>query len=287
MTALQVYAILSKKIRGLVSGIKSAAINGTTITFTMNDNSVHTMTFPTPTDGISVTNIEIKQVIIDNIIEKHLIFTMSDGNSIDSGKLEGFGGGVVQKEKKESFPSVGDTETLYLAKDSEEIYYWDGAEYRLILSDSTNVSAKIKTANIEFDGINDRFNLPEDNISYNVFVNGLYYTEYVDYDIDRSVSPNQIVFNEIYDSEELCTLTYFKTVPSSESGENCNCSELDFADKKDIDELFQNDNLPDISETNNYATKEDIDKMFEGEILDGNVNTNMYATKEDAERMFT
>lgn len=51
MTALQVYAILRKQIRGLASGVRSAVVQGQTIIFTMNDGSTQTITFPTPADG--------------------------------------------------------------------------------------------------------------------------------------------------------------------------------------------------------------------------------------------
>lgn len=54
MNALQVYALLNKKVKGLTSGIQSASVNGTTITFTMNDGSTQTMTFPTVSDGKSL-----------------------------------------------------------------------------------------------------------------------------------------------------------------------------------------------------------------------------------------
>ena len=60
MTALQVYAILNKRIKGLISGVKSAVVNGTSIIWTMNDNTKVTMTFPKPKDGISVTDINSK-----------------------------------------------------------------------------------------------------------------------------------------------------------------------------------------------------------------------------------
>lgn len=79
------YAILNKKIRGLVSGIQSASVSGTTITFTMNDGSKQIMKFPTPKDGASITNVNIKK--ISN--EYHLICTITDadGNEteIDAG----------------------------------------------------------------------------------------------------------------------------------------------------------------------------------------------------------
>lgn len=39
-------------IKGLASGVQSATVNGTTITFLMNDGSKQIMTFPKPVDGI-------------------------------------------------------------------------------------------------------------------------------------------------------------------------------------------------------------------------------------------
>jgi hypothetical protein len=80
MDAIQVYALLNKKIKGLTSGIQSAVVNGTTITFTMNDGSVQEMIFPEPEDGISVTGMTIDE-------NNRLICELSDGNSIDAGEI--------------------------------------------------------------------------------------------------------------------------------------------------------------------------------------------------------
>lgn len=89
MNALQVYALLNKKIKGLVSGIQSASVDGTTIKFTMNDGSVQTMVFPTPKDGASVTDLEVKKVAD----KYHLIGTITDANGndteIDAGEIPG------------------------------------------------------------------------------------------------------------------------------------------------------------------------------------------------------
>ena len=74
------YALLNKKIKGLTSGIQGALISGTTITFTMADGTKETMTFPTPADGISITDIDVNT-------DKHLIVTLSDGNTVDAGLI--------------------------------------------------------------------------------------------------------------------------------------------------------------------------------------------------------
>lgn len=238
MTALQVYAILNKRVRGLISGVKSAVVNGTTITWTMNDGTKVPMTFPTPADGkdgVSVVNIEIKKKT-DN--KKHLIFTMSDGSAIDSGELEGNGGNIIQKDTSLQFPSSGDENTLYIAKNEKSTYYWDGSKYQKVTSSETQISAKLKTASIEFDGISDTFDLPLDDIIYNVYVNGIYYTEGEDYSINRTVSPNQITFSDIYEDYESCTLSYLEAVKSSSGSGNCECEPMVYADNNDIDSMF-------------------------------------------------
>ena len=85
MNGTVVYALLNKKIKGLTSGIQSASISGTTITFTMNDGSTQNMVFPNPKSGASITDVNIKE--ISN--EYHLICTITDadGNEteIDAG----------------------------------------------------------------------------------------------------------------------------------------------------------------------------------------------------------
>lgn len=101
------YALLNKKIRGLTSGIQSAVIQGTQITFTMNDGSQQVMTFPTPSDGkdgSSVTDLDIRQVGT----EYHLfcIITNADGtqNEKDAGVLPSVGGANITTD---STPTQG------------------------------------------------------------------------------------------------------------------------------------------------------------------------------------
>lgn len=83
MEAIQVYAILNKKLNGLTSGVKSATVNGTTITFVFNDGSTSVMTFPTIKDdidsikGLSITDVDVNS---DNTIT----CTLSDGSIITS-----------------------------------------------------------------------------------------------------------------------------------------------------------------------------------------------------------
>lgn len=73
-----IYSRLNKRIKGLTSGIQGASISGTTITFTMADGSKEVMTFPTPADGVSITDVDVNT-------DKHLIVTLSDGSTVDAG----------------------------------------------------------------------------------------------------------------------------------------------------------------------------------------------------------
>lgn len=85
MNGTVVYALLNKKIRGLMSGVQSVTVDGTTLKFVFNDGSTQNMVFPTPKSGASITDVNIKE--ISN--EYHLICTITDadGNEteIDAG----------------------------------------------------------------------------------------------------------------------------------------------------------------------------------------------------------
>ena len=72
---------LSKKIAAhAVSGVQSMSVNGQTLTINTKDSGVLTMTFPTPKDGVSVTDIDINA-------NNQIVFTMSDGSEFISGKI--------------------------------------------------------------------------------------------------------------------------------------------------------------------------------------------------------
>ena len=51
MTALQVYAILNKKINGVASGVASHRVEGTDLILTFTDGTSATISFPTPKDN--------------------------------------------------------------------------------------------------------------------------------------------------------------------------------------------------------------------------------------------
>lgn len=74
------YALSKKIAEHAVSGVQSMSVSGQTLTINTKDSGVLTMTFPTPKDGVSVTNIGVNA-------NNQIVFTMSDGSEIISGKI--------------------------------------------------------------------------------------------------------------------------------------------------------------------------------------------------------
>ena len=72
---------LSKKIAAhALSGVQSMSINGQTLIINTKDGGVLTMTFPTPKDGVSVTDIDVNA-------NNQIVFTMSDDTEFISGEI--------------------------------------------------------------------------------------------------------------------------------------------------------------------------------------------------------
>ena len=74
------YALCKKIAAHALSGVQSMSINGQTLIINTKDSGVLTMTFPTPKDGVSVTDIDVNA-------NNQIVFTMSDGSEIISGKI--------------------------------------------------------------------------------------------------------------------------------------------------------------------------------------------------------
>ena len=74
------YALSKKIAEHAVSGVQSMSVSGQTLTINTKDSGVLTMTFPVPKDGLSVTDIDVNA-------NNQIVFTMSDGSEIISGKI--------------------------------------------------------------------------------------------------------------------------------------------------------------------------------------------------------
>ena len=116
---------LSKKIAAhAVSGVQSMSVSGQTLTINTKDSGVLTMTFPTPKDGVSVTD-------IDANANNQIVFTMSDGSEIISWKIP-----TVKGDKGDPGFSPTITEN---ADNTDKIYKLD-----ITTADSTFTTPNLK-----------------------------------------------------------------------------------------------------------------------------------------------
>lgn len=116
---------------------------------------------------------------------------MSDNSTIDAGEIPGgTGGGLVQVKNKANLPAAGAEDILYLTRSDDILYYWDdkNKKYRPISGGAGANDIDFKTSSdIEFDGIETTFDLPIDDKTVSIYINGMYLTEEEDYTIDRTV----------------------------------------------------------------------------------------------------
>ena len=82
-----VYAIAKKIAAYAMSGVSSMSVNGQTLTIQTNSGQTLQMTFPTPKDGLSITDVDIDE-------NNYLVCTLSDGTTITSANpIVGLSGG--------------------------------------------------------------------------------------------------------------------------------------------------------------------------------------------------
>lgn len=80
MKGITAYALAKKIAEGAVSGVDSMSVDEQTLNIECNDGTHLEMDFPTPEDGVSIVDVTINN-------KSHLICQMSDGSSIDAGKV--------------------------------------------------------------------------------------------------------------------------------------------------------------------------------------------------------
>ena len=85
------YALTKKIAAHALSGVQSMSVNGQTLIINTKDSGVLTITFPTPKDGVSVTDIDVNA-------NNQIVFTMSDGTEFISGKIP-----TVKGDKGDAF----------------------------------------------------------------------------------------------------------------------------------------------------------------------------------------
>lgn len=88
------YALCKKLVAGIAGGISSFEVDGQTLIMHTSDGQTLEMTFPTPADGISITDVQIDE-------NNHLQCTLSDESVIDAGEIKTLQG--PPGEKGEAF----------------------------------------------------------------------------------------------------------------------------------------------------------------------------------------
>ena len=137
---------LSKKIAAhALSGVQSMSVNGQTLIINTKDSGVLTITFPTPKDGVSVTDIDVNA-------NNQIVFTMSDGAEFISGKIP-----TVKGDKGDPGVSPIITEN---ADNTDKIYKLD-----ITTADSTFTTPNLKGTGTGGSG--------EENIIDSISVNGV------------------------------------------------------------------------------------------------------------------
>ena len=142
------YALCKKIAAHALSGVQSMSVNGQTLTINTKDSGVLTITFPTPKDGVSVTDIDINA-------NNQIVFIMSNGSEIISGKIP-----TVKGDKGD--PGVSPTITEN-ADNTDKIYKLD-----ITTADSTFTTPNLKGA----DGQGGTGGSGEENIIDSISVNG-------------------------------------------------------------------------------------------------------------------
>ena len=103
MDGVTAYALSKKVAASAVSGVKSMSVDGQTLTINTKDSGVLKMVFPTPKDGVSVTDIDVND-------KNQIVFTMSDGTEITSGVIPTVKGDKGDKGDKLTFSDLTDAD---------------------------------------------------------------------------------------------------------------------------------------------------------------------------------
>lgn len=99
--------------------------------------------------------------------------------------------------------------TKYMSRPTNtSVLYCIKAKPTYYLNTNKQTNMKIKNFRILFDGLENTFALPVNGKDLNVYVNGLFMTENVDYTINSDVTPNTITLNQQFTENDICTATY-------------------------------------------------------------------------------
>ena len=127
-------ALCEKIASGAVSGVAGMSVDGQTLNIECNDGTHLEMDFPTPADGASITDVEI-------ISNGHLICTLSNGNTIDAGKVPDV------LTRIESVSDIDDVELDTLA--DGQVLSWDATNGKWVNSDTGGAINELTPEQVE------------------------------------------------------------------------------------------------------------------------------------------
>ena len=197
------YALSKKIAEHAVSGVQSMSVEGQNLIINTKDSGVLTMTFPTPKDGVSVTDIDVNA-------NNQIVFTMSDGNEFISGKIP-----TVKGESGFS-PTI-----IENADNTDKIYKLD-----ITTADSTFTTPNLKGADgqggtgggeaniidsISVNGVNIT---PDENKNVDIKVPSI---EGLTKDADLAIVAKSGSYNDLNDKPSIPTVTDEYNAESSEA----------------------------------------------------------------------
>ena len=213
------YALLSKRIKSIISGVSNVEVNGTNLIFEFLDGTSAIMNFPAPKDGVSVTDIDVNA-------NNQIVFTMSDGTEFISGKIP-----TVKGE-----PGVSPIITEN-ADNTDKIYKLD----------IETIDGKFTTPNLR--GAN---GTGEENVIESIKVNGVTQTIAADKSVNITVPTVDVDKN--YVDTEVSSLKSGVSTNTSEinklqSYNSAICGVLEYSEdehKLNLISSYPKDNLPDV-----------------------------------------
>lgn len=302
------YALCKKAAASAVSGVKSMSVDGQTLTINTKDSGVFKMVFPTPSDGRSVTDIDVND-------KNQIVFTMSDGTKITSGVIptvKGTGGKPGKDGKAFTYDDFTDEqlESLKVKGDkgdpgkdavSPTITENENNTDKIYKLDVTTADGTFTTPNLKGkDGKNGTgSSTGEENVIESIKVNGVAQTvaedksvditvptvdvdkNYVDTELDKKANTSDIPSLDGYVTDEELTAKGYLTSHQDISGKVDKVKGKSLIDDTEIERLKSVKNYDDTeikTELVKKANSTDIPTKVSGLQNDSNYQTDTDVT---------
>ena len=120
-------ALAKKHSDNIAAGVEGFRVEGNTIYFTVKETQQElSVTVPTPADGVSIIGVQV-----DN--NNHLICELSNGTTIDAGKIKVSGGSGLSATDDDIIELLFDTGIISPAMTNDNKFYIDNYNKIFIL----------------------------------------------------------------------------------------------------------------------------------------------------------